>query len=299
MNLLQIVQQASGEMGLTPPTYLVGNSASDPIQMFSMMTAVGQELMNEFDWQALQKEYRFTTAYLNTTGNTTLGSQVITGIPSTATLNTNFMVSGTGINQDTYIQSVDNANQVTVTQALTSGGTGVALSFGQTKYNMPSDYDHQQDRTQYDKSKRWAMLGPESPQQWQFLKSSYIATGPRLRYRILGNQFQIWPMMSTPEYIGFEYVSNGWVTDISGNSKSSFTVDTDNCVFSDRLMVVGLKMRYFQVKGFDATEFKAEFGRLLSIAKAKDQGASTLSFAPQLSTVLVGWENIPDSGYGI
>jgi hypothetical protein len=32
--------------------------------------------------------------------------------------------------------------------------------------------------------------------------------------------------------------------------------------------------------------------------KAEDKGMATLSFAPMPSQVLIGWYNIPDSGYG-
>ena len=40
------------------------------------------------------------------------------------------------------------------------------------------------------------------------------------------------------------------------------------------------------------------FGDYLSIAKAEDKGSPNLSFAPQPSKVLIGYANIPDTGYG-
>jgi hypothetical protein len=42
----------------------------------------------------------------------------------------------------------------------------------------------------------------------------------------------------------------------------------------------------------------ADYQRFLSIAKANDKGAPNLSFAPNPSKVLIGWANIPDTGYG-
>jgi hypothetical protein len=36
----------------------------------------------------------------------------------------------------------------------------------------------------------------------------------------------------------------------------------------------------------------------LSISKANDAGSKTLSMAPQLSTILINWDQIPDTGYG-
>ena len=57
-----------------------------------------------------------------------------------------------------------------------------SYNFCQTQYPIASDYDRQIDRTQWDKTKHWEMLGPESQQQAQWLKSGFISTGPRLRW---------------------------------------------------------------------------------------------------------------------
>jgi hypothetical protein len=232
--MLQLVQQATGELGLAVPTQVAGSTAQDTIQQLALLNAVGYDLLREpaFNWQALTTEYRFTSLWTQQTGTVTNGSAVITNIPSTAGIVAGtYMVTGTGINQDTYVQSVDSSTQVTLTQPATASGTGIQLTFAKTKYAFPADYQRIVDRTQWDKSKHWEMLGPESPQQWQWLKSGYIATGPRIRWRILGNTFQIWPGVSTSEYLGFEYVSKYWVTDAGGTSKGSFTADTDTCAF--------------------------------------------------------------------
>lgn len=296
--LLQLIQQASAEMGLTIPTQVVGNTDPQVQQMLYLLNSVGNEVRREYPWEALNIPYRFTTQFLITTGNVTQNSAVVTGIPSTTGLSAYYMLAGTGINQDTYIQSVDSSTQVTLTQAASASGTGVTLNFGQTIYPLPSDFDRQIDRTHYDKSKRWEMLGPETAQQWEFLKSSYISTGPRMRYRFIGGNFQIWPNVTTNEYLGYEYVSNGWVNQTT-TPQSSFTADTDTCIFPDRLMVLGLKLRFFEVKGFDSTAYYRDFYQQLNIAKSNDGGSMTLSMAPKMSSVLIGFENIPDGSiYG-
>jgi len=41
-----------------------------------------------------------------------------------------------------------------------------------------------------------------------------------------------------------------------------------------------------------------DYNRYLSVAKANDKGSATLSFAPYPSKVLIGYANIPDTGYG-
>jgi hypothetical protein len=142
------------------------------------------------------------------------------------------------------------------------------------------------------------MLGPVDAQQWQWLKSGYISTGPRVRWRILGDQFQIWPPYSTLEYLGFEYRSKGFVRSAAGDVKNSFTADTDTTVLDDTIMVLATKLKYFQIKSFDTTSLQQDYNRYLNVAKANDKGSATLSFAPQPSAVLIGWANIPDSNYG-
>jgi hypothetical protein len=95
-------------------------------------------------------------------------------------------------------------------------------------------------------------------------------------------------------------MSNAWVS-LSGataTSKTAFTLDTDTCVFPDRLMVSGLKLRYFEAKGFDTTNLYRDYIAQLDIAKANDAGSQTLSMNPQLSQTLLGWAQIPDSGLG-
>lgn len=297
--LLQIVQQATTEMGLPVPTQVVGNTAIDVVQLLGLANACGYELQREYDWQRLVVMYRFTTSYLNTTGTVVNGSPIISNIPSTAGLDTTYQLNGAGINNDTFIQSVDSPNAVTMTQNSTATGLNVALTFGKTQYALPFNYDRVIDRTDWDKSKHWEMQGPETPQQWEWLLSGYISTGPRIRYRIFQNMFQIWPLTTTNEYLGFEYIMSTWVVGADGTTyKNSFTADDDTCIFPNRLMVLMLKLKYFEAKNFDTTAYYRDYLRQLDIAKANDSGSQTLSFSPTTASPLIGWENIPDSGYG-
>ena len=295
--LLQLVQQATGEMGLTQPTQVVGNTSADVVQIYSLINSVGYEIQRDHNWEALDKEYRFYTVYTTLTCTLVANSTVVNTVESTTGLSNLYIVTGTGINQDTYVNTVTGTNSLTLSQAATTSGV-YTLYFSQAKYPLPSDWDRQIDRTHYDKSKRWEMLGPTDAQQWQFLKSSYISTGPRIRYRILGGYFQVWPAMNTDEYLGFEYMSNQWADSASGTPQSSFLADTDTCIFPDRLMVTALKKKYFEIKGFDATAFTRDYLQQLSFAKANDSGSATLSFAPVPGSILIGFENIPDANYG-
>ena len=295
--MLNLVNQVQSELNLAVTPNVAGNPSQDTQQILSLMNAAGYELTKEYDWQALENEYRFYTQYLTTTATSTNGSYVLTGVADTTGLNSNYSVTGYNVPQDTYVVSVDSSTQVTLSQKCSATGTA-QVNFSQTIYNLPPDFETITDRTQWDKTKHWEMLGPEDAQQWQWLKSGYISTGPRMRWRILGNTFQVWPPMTTQEYLGFEYRSKGWARSASGDVKNSFTQDSDTTVFDDRIMVLYTKLKYFQIKSFDTTALTQDYQRYLSIAKANDKGAPNLSFAPYPTKVLIGWANIPDTGYG-
>jgi hypothetical protein len=181
---------------------------------------------------------------------------------------------------------------------MASGSGYGSIVLAQTAYDLPFDFERITNRTQWDKTKHWEALGPEDAQQWQWLKSGYISTGPRIRWRILDNQFQVWPPMNTNEYIGWEYKSKGWARSATGTVKNSFTADSDTTVLDDRVIVLSTKLKYFQIKSFDTTSLIQDYQRYLSVAKAQDKGAPNLSFAPYPSKVLIGYANIPDTGYG-
>ena len=298
--MLQLVQQVAAELNLAVPTYVAGNTSQDVQQILALMNGAGYDLVKEHDWQALQVQYRFYTQAINCNGTSVNGSkflQIESGVDISA-VDSQWGITGYDINQDTQVVSVDTGlNTILMSQMASGTGTG-AVVLAQTAYNLPFDFERITNRTQWDKTKHWEALGPEDAQQWQWLKSGYISTGPRIRWRILDNQFQVWPPMNTNEYIGWEYKSKGWARTAAGVVQNSFQSDSDTTVLDDRIIVLATKLKYFQVKSFDTTALQADYFRYLNVAKAQDKGAPNLSFAPYPSKVLIGYANIPDTGYG-
>ena len=293
-----MVQQVAAELNLAVPTYVVGNQSQDVQQILALMNGAGYDLVKEYDWQALQVQYRFYTQSINCNGTTIENntSLVIENGVDLTGVTKQWQITGNNINQDTNVVSVA-GQTITMSQMASGTGTG-AVVLAQTAYDLPFDFETITNRTQWDKTKHWEALGPEDAQQWQWLKSGYISTGPRIRWRILDNQFQVWPPMNTNEYIGWEYKSKGYVRGADGSVKTQFTADSDTTVLDDRTVVLLTKMKYWGIKGFDTTVLAQDYQRVLSIAKANDKGAPNLSFAPYPSKVLIGWANIPDTGYG-
>ncbi len=295
--MLQLVQQVTAELNLAIPTYVQGNTSQDVQQVLALMNRAGYDLVKEYDWQALELEYRFYTTAITTTCDTINNTYNLLNVGNVTGLNSNYSVVGTNVPQDTYVESVAGST-VTVSQLASATSVGGTVTFSQTKYDLPPDFETITDNTHWDKTKHWQMLGPEDAQQWQWLKSGYISTGPRIRWRILGGQFQIWPPYNTQEYLGFEYRSKGWARSATDQVKNSFTADTDTTVLDDTVLVLATKLKYFQIKSFDTTALMQDYNRYLSVAKANDKGSATLSFAPYPSKVLIGYANIPDTGYG-
>ena len=296
--MLQLVNQVQAELNLAVSVSVAGNPNQDVQQILALMNGAGYELTKEHDWQSLELEYRFYTDYRQLTGSTVSeNSPLLTVVGDATGLDNTYSITGTGINQDTYVDSV-NGQTITMSQNASGTYSNQLITFSKTKYDLPPDFETITDNTHWDKTKHWQMLGPEDAQQWQWLKSGYISTGPRIRWRILGNQFQIWPPYNTKEYLGFEYRSRGWARSSTGAVKNSFTADNDTTVFDDRVMVLYTKLKYFQIKSFDTTALTQDYMRYLNIAKANDKGSANLSFAPYPTKVLIGYANIPDTGFG-
>lgn len=295
--LLQDVQDICAEIGLPIPNQVAGSTDPQILQIQALFNRSGDIISTERDWQVLASEYRFETVYYTYTGDVTANSTEITNLSSIVGLSSDFMCSGTGIQQDSFITSVSGTSAF-MTIPSTQTATGVTITFGQAKYSMPSDYARMVDKTQYNKSNRWSVIGPKDAQEWQWLKASYVTTGPRMRFRIMGNKFTLWPMPSAVLVMGFEYVSNAWVVGEDGTLKTKATVDTDTFRFPDRLLVLGTKLKLFEIKGFDTTAVMQDYVRELEKWKASESGADTLSLAPRYPNLLLTQNNIPDTGYG-
>lgn len=304
LSLIQTTLQGMGVAAYGQPASVIANTNQDIVQVLALVNAEGDALAHEKDWQAQQIQYIFTAPFYTYTGTTTNGSTSVTAMSSVVGLTANptyFQVTGVGIPQDTFITAAGGST-VTLAQAATASGTAVSLTFSQVLFPPPSDFDRQIDRTQWDKSKHWEMLGPQTPQQREWLRSGYISTGPRIRYSYMGGYFAIWPPLGSTESLSYEYVSKFWVLAASPTlltpTKQAFTVDTDTCIFPDSLVRALIKLKYFEIKGFDTTAFYRDYVQQRDLAKANDAGSATLAMNPRPSDVLISWDNIPDSGFG-
>ena len=298
--LLELVDQVSGELGLSQPPLVVGSTNNQTIQLLSLCQRLGKDLVRDFEWQRLVQAYIWQTEVaVSTTGTITSGSSVITAIPSTASLQVGNVITGTGQVPYAEILTIDSGTQVTLNAPVTTSTASVSMTFAKQDYDLPDGYDRMISDTNWDRTDHWRNLGTKSSQDWQFLQGGIISIGPRERYRIYNNKFRIFQALTTVYNFSFEYVSNYWVC-ASGSdqgSKNAFTLDTDTSVFPDDLMMAGLKFYFLKAKKLDYGIELGEFTRALSYCKAQDVPVSAMSLAPVGMNQLVGPWSVQDGNW--
>jgi hypothetical protein len=180
---------------------------------------------------------------------------------------------------------------------------------GHDQYLLPSDWSYFIDQTQWDRTNHWPLLGPKTAQEWQWLKSGIISSGPRLRYRVVGNIFAIYPTPApvtdggvfVPSTVAMEYVSDAWLmdVDISNTYYDSVQSDTNVPIIDPWILVKFLKLKYWEAKGLDTTAYTKDFLGMWEARIGKNRGAPILSMSPRVTNMLVGVNNIPDGSWNV
>jgi len=303
--LLQIINQAQLELGLVQDSVVVSSQQLTTMQMYGFANQAIEELRQRHPtgWTALTKEYNLAvTPPVETTGDVALDSAVISNIPSTASLQANyFMVSGSEIPAAARIASVDSPTQITMTMLATGAAVGTDLVFSKDTYPEPTDFSHFLNRTWWDRTNRWELLGPDSPQLDQWHRSGIVTTGPRRHFRQIGalaNNYRIWPPpaeITQPIQIVFEYVSKYSVYVTGGTTTAEFfTADSDIPILNDRAIINEIKWRFWAQKGFNWMPIRSENDEYIERLISRDGGRQTLSMVKRQSPIFISPANVQD-----
>lgn len=305
LTLLQIVNAAQGELGLPQSSTVVGNTDPTTVQMFNLTNRVLDELRRMNRWTVCQFEYNLVVNVpITTTGDIAADSAVITNIPDTTGILANyFAVSGNSIPQAARVLSVDSGTQVTMTMEMTGDAvTGTDLTFAQDTYPIPSDFDFFNNRTMWDRTNRWELLGPDSPQMDQWHRSGIVATGPRRHFRQLGpyaDRFRIWPQpveITSPLQLVFEYLSLNAVMVNGSNSSFAqfFANDDDQPLLDAQAIIMGLKWMFWEVKGFNYGAMQTRWVDYVNKLAARDGAAPTLNLVKRVNPIFISPANVQD-----
>lgn len=308
--LLQIIQAAQLELGLPQGTTVIGNITDlTTQQMLGLAQLELEELNRSHPWTVLQTEYNIAiNPPITLNGNLTANSAVITNLPSTAGISAwNYMVSGNGIPVAARVKSVDSATQITINMQAAGAAVATPLVFAQDTYAEPADFGRFIGDTWFDRTNHWRLLGPDSPQQDQFVRSGIAALGPRRHFRQLGanaNNYRIWPPPSelvNPIQLVFEYITTNTIT-LKGNFLANgdtaiFVNDTDIPKLDDRAVIMGTKWRFWEQKGFNWKPLRMAYDNYVERLKARDGGSNVLSMVPRDIPFLLDVNNVQDNNF--
>jgi hypothetical protein len=303
-SFLSILQQVADELGLPRPTSVTSTDATT-LQLAALANRDGQQLMKEVDWTELQTEFVIEFGMpLVVTGDTTAGSRVVTNVNTAGLIANAFVVTGAGIQIACRVVSVDSASQFTMSETATLTQIGVTLTLARDTFDIPVDYDRYIDQTMWDRRFQWALIGPNSPQFDQWMRSGIVTVGPRRRWRQVGKNptvFRVFPPPTAsndaPGTLVWEYISNAWVLKQNGTYASSLTADTDVPVFPDGLLQMGIKWRFWSVKGFSYAELKAEYDDWVNREKARRGGMPTLRLNASQPGYLISPSQVQDGSW--
>src|SRR3990167_885713 len=125
-------------------------------------------------------------SYCSYTGDTTLGSASLTNMSSIVSLDVTFAATGTGIPQDARINAAPSGSTVVLNREATETATTSTFTFSKILFALPNDFDRIIDYTQWDDTRRWSMVGPQTAQSREFLRNGFISSAPRIRFWQMG-----------------------------------------------------------------------------------------------------------------
>lgn len=305
LTVLQAVQKACNELGLTAPSVLFPSTNLQTVQLRALMNRDGIELYQSRDWTCLQGEHiiNVETPITSATGTYATGDTIITNIATTAGITANYYtVTGSGQPAAQRIVEVLSGTSVRCEMEFTAPSSG-SLIFARDTYALPSDFDHYIPHTWWDRTNHWMLMGPQSPQFDQWQRSGIVTTGPRLRWRQIGIRptvWRIWPpptSQSVPDALVFEYVNDGWVQHSNGTYGKYFTADDDMSLLDDNALILGVKWRFWQIKGFSYGAMQQEYIDYVNRLKARDGGMPDLSMTRSGGGYLITSANVQDGNF--
>jgi len=171
---------------------------------------------------------------------------------------------------------------------------------GKNNYALPSDFEYFVERSFYDNSTKWELMGPITAQEKQVLKYGVLASGPRPKWYVRNNQIYLVPTPEDVHLCAFDYYSNAWCASAGGTAQSLWGADDDVYLLDEDCFVLGLKWRFLRSKGLDYAQEKMDYDLEVQRVISRDGGSRDLPLgSPIFSTRLLNDSNIPETGFGV
>lgn len=165
----------------------------------------------------------------------------------------------------------------------------------QATYALPANLMYFIPSTAWDTGLRWRIAGSMSPQEWQFLKSGYVASLPPYRFRIVDGVLEMDPVPASVTTISMEFFNNGWCKAAGGAAQTEWLHDSDVAVLPEELFTLGVKWRFLRAKGFDYDQEFKDYERAVERNMARSAPARDLYLTRgQLGVHILDDWNVPD-----
>ena len=169
-------------------------------------------------------------------------------------------------------------------------------------YDLPADYDHMINQTQWDMNNTVPVSGPLSPQQWTYLEGTNLVSQTiYASLRQFDDKLELYPQPAPATVIMMEYISRYWVMEQGQTLPNRDTISTgsDLIMYDPLLVVKMLKLKYLQAKGLPAQDAAMEFDTMLQARMSKAQGAPMLNAGRSARRHhYINGSNAPGTGYG-
>lgn len=343
-NLLGIVQIICDELGLNRPSVVVNSTDTQIRQIYALVNRSLRELQQNYEWTTLQREFDLYVAQpTQALGNISLTGYTISNVaangfspglnnsytsPPPANLISNpnlWTITGQNIVVNTRLTSaILSGGQYSfgIDQPATGTETQTPITFSQDTYPEPYDFSRFINQTWWDRTNRWALMGPDSPQVDQWHRSGIVTIGPRRHFRQIGyngsggdfnndfnndfnvsgllNNYRIWPApgaTDTPLNLVYEYISADCVLSSTGNPQPNFQADTDIPILDWNMILLDTKWRLWQIKGFDYAPLQMEARDYVERQYSYDGGAKTLSLTSNRGNFVLISGIVSDGNY--
>jgi hypothetical protein len=157
------------------------------------------------------------------------------------------------------------------------------LVVGQTLYPLPADWNGFVNDTFWNNTTRLPLIGPVPPSIWRML-----------------NQIELYNPAQATDMCQADYYSRGWLQDSTNPTiyRDNAQNDSDILLLDSRLLVLLLKLRWREAKKFDTTTELQDFTLGFDAITGRDTPGARFSLGARQSYPYLGYQNIPDSGYG-
>lgn len=174
----------------------------------------------------------------------------------------------------------------------------ITTVIGKANYAFPSDLKYFINTTAWDRTQKWPLRGPISPQEWQVLKSGTIGSvGPRERFRIMQDEIYFDPTPTSVATYAIEYYTENWCESSAGVGQKVWVSDSDVPRIPDDCFILGLQWRFRKAKGLSYST--AEYDREVQRELARSGMAPIADLTgEQVGTRFLDENNIPDSNFG-